>query len=123
MPTVKPFVQGDRKQALREFSKERAVDARALVQVSHNADQGFVFFVLPIILDRIFHRLAPWLFQTSVVRLMQRPDVRYSDAQRRKRIDRALQVGLIGSILSCIFTLFWKVVTSMWRAAAAAFAV
>lgn len=65
--------------------------------MSHTADKGFAFFVLPIILDRIFFGAAPWLFQTSTLRMMQLPERRFSEVQRRKRRDRALQLAIIAA--------------------------
>lgn len=102
-----------------EFSAERAPDARALVEVSHTADQGFLFFVLPIILDRIFFRLAPWFFQTTSLRLMQLPGWRYSAVQRKKRIDRCVQAVIISSLLGAVLFCLSKLVAWLYRTALA----
>ena len=40
--------------ALPDYTNENAEDAKALVRMSRQADQGIVFFVVPIILDTIF---------------------------------------------------------------------
>jgi 2-polyprenyl-6-methoxyphenol hydroxylase-like FAD-dependent oxidoreductase len=49
--------------AVTEFSNRRAGDAAALVTISRNMDRPgklfFVYFLLPIILDGIFHKIAP----------------------------------------------------------------
>jgi hypothetical protein len=95
-------LQGSRSKALQNFSRFRAPDARALVQISHTADQGFLSFVVPIILDRFFFGLAPWLFQTSSLRLLQLPGWRYSTVQCKKRIDRLLQIAIIGTVVSVL---------------------
>jgi hypothetical protein len=95
-------VQDSRADALQAFTRQHAEDARALVQASHRADQGFVYFVLPIILDANFHKAAPWLFSPSTMKLMQLRNWRYSQVQRKKRLDRLLQVAIIGSVLSAL---------------------
>ena len=61
--------------AVPEFSKQRAQDAEALVTISRNMDRPgkmfFVNFLLPIILDGIFHKMAPkivsWVFLCLLV--------------------------------------------------------
>ena len=53
---------------------------------------GFVGFVLPIILDGIFNKLAPWLFAPNNIRMLQRVDMSFAQVAARKRRDRALQV-------------------------------
>jgi hypothetical protein len=103
------FLQEDRAAALKSFSKLRYPDARALVETSHNADRGLLFFLVPVIIDRIFYKLAPWLFQTSTLRLMQLPDMRFSAVQARKRIDRALQFLILGGLATVLARAMWKV--------------
>lgn len=95
-------MQGDREAALKAFSHERGPDARAIVKVSHTADQGFLFFVLPIILDSFFHKAAPWLFGPTTMRMMQKPNLRPSYVQFKKRLDRVLQVAIIGALVSAL---------------------
>jgi kynurenine 3-monooxygenase len=109
-------VQEDRRAALESYSRLRFPDARALVQASHRADQGFLFFVLPIIMDMTFYKFAPWLFQTSTFRLMQFGFIRFSAVQFRKRIDRVLQVLVLGALATLVAKVAWKVVALAMQA-------
>ena len=77
--------------ALPEFSRRRAADAKALVEISRGFDGGFLTFVLPLILDGVFNKLAPWLFMPNTIQMMQRPDWSFSRVAYRKRRDRAVQ--------------------------------
>ena len=86
--------------ALAAFSDLRAPDARALVEMSHKLDQGFVHFILPMIVDGIFHKAAPWLFSSSIVRMMQDPSWRFSDTQKKKRVDRGLQAAVLLALVA-----------------------
>lgn len=95
-------MQESRQQALQAFSKRHAPDARALVQASHTADQGFVAFVVPIILDTLFNRLAPWLFGMSTIKMMQLSSMRFIQVQRKKRQDRLLQVLILGALVTAL---------------------
>ena len=113
--------QESRASALQEFSKQHAPDAKALVQTSHTADQGFLFFVLPIILDSIFHKAAPWLFGPSTLRMMQLSHIRYSDVQRKKRIDRVLQVAIISAVAALMARLAWTLGRMLFRKLTTAF--
>ena len=88
--------------ALPEFSKRRAADAKALVDISRGFDGGFLTFVLPLILDGIFHKLAPALFMPNTIQMLQKQDWTFSDVAKRKRRDRVAQIGIIGSILGCV---------------------
>ena len=65
--------------ALRGYSKARAAQARVLVQISRSFDLGgwrsFVFFIGPLILDGIFHGIAPKVFQPNTLAMPEKPDV------------------------------------------------
>lgn len=63
-------VQDNRAAALALYSKERALDAQAMVVESHKADQGFWQFIFPIIMDSIFNKLMPGLFRPSMFKSM-----------------------------------------------------
>ncbi|GKY95927.1 hypothetical protein MPSEU_000553300 [Mayamaea pseudoterrestris] len=90
---------GDVTVAVPEFSKRRAPEAKTMVRLSRELDRpgklGFVTFILPIILDSIFHGLAPRLFTPNIIAMMQREEYTFTQVARRKRIDRTLQVAII----------------------------
>jgi kynurenine 3-monooxygenase len=89
--------------AIQEFSKHRAVESKTLVTISRDLDRpgilGFVVFVLPIILDGIFSKLAPKLFAPNIITMLQKDKLTFQQVARRKRLDRFLQVSIIGSAL------------------------
>lgn len=90
--------------AVRQFSKLRAPESKALVRISRELDRpgklGFVTFVLPIILDAIFGKLAPRLFMPNVITMLQRESYTFQQVARRKRFDRLLQVLILGGGLT-----------------------
>jgi hypothetical protein len=92
--------------AVVRFSQRRAGDAKALVTLSRNLDRPgkrfYLNFLLPIILDGIFHKLAPAIFGPNIFGMLQRPGIGFRQIQRRKRLDRALQIMMLGSLLSGI---------------------
>jgi hypothetical protein len=85
--------------AVHEYSRQRAAEAKALVRISRELDRpgaiGFVTFILPIILDSIFNGLAPNLFAPNIISMLQRPQYTFQEVARRKRLDRLAQVGII----------------------------
>ena len=85
--------------ALATFSEARAGEAAALVRLSRELDRpgllGFVTFILPIILDGLFHSAAPQYFEKNTIALLQRDGVTFQGVARRKRRDRALQVATL----------------------------
>lgn len=86
------------------FSKRRSGDAEALVMMSRNMDRPgklfFVTFLLPIILDGIFHKMAPKIFGPNMFGMFQRKDLGFKQIQTKKRLDRVMQIACIGSVLS-----------------------
>lgn len=96
--------------ALPEFSRRRAADAKALVDISRGFDGGFLTFVLPLILDGIFHSLAPALFAPNTIQMLQKEDWTFSRVARRKRRDRTAQVGIIAAVLACVA---WAVASAL----------
>lgn len=101
------LVQDNRGKALQQYSKERSWDAKVLVEESWRADQGFIYFVLPAIMDRIFNKLAPWLFERSMFSLMAKAHMRIAHVRWRKRLDRVMQCTLIGSAVAIALKLLW----------------
>jgi len=94
---------GDTKVALPNYSKNRAKDAEALVTLSRSFDGGFLTFVLPLIVDSMFHKIAPWLFMPNTIQMLQKEDWSFSDIQRRKWIDRFMQGAVISSAFAALF--------------------
>jgi len=92
-------------EALQTFSKKRAKEVKTLVQISRSLDRpGFVgafTFIIPIILDSIFQRL-PFigkLFKANTLALFQQPNMSFTGIRNRKRLDRFVQLSIIGSVL------------------------
>lgn len=103
--------------ALEEFSRERAKEARAMVQISQRLDGGFVTFVLPLIIDNILHKAVPWLFSPNTLSSLQNEKATFTQVRTRKRIDRILQLASFGGGLALArvvaklgFTLLKKVI-------------
>jgi kynurenine 3-monooxygenase len=94
----------DKATAIKEFSKHRAAESKTLVTISRDLDRpgirGFVVFVLPIILDGIFSKLAPKLFAPNIITMLQKDKLTFQQVARRKRLDRLVQVSIIGSALA-----------------------
>jgi hypothetical protein len=99
------YFQDNRAKALKEYSKERSWDAKVLVEESWRADQGFIDFVLPVIIDSIFNKIAPWLFDRSMFQVMRRAEFRIAHVRWRKRLDRVMQFAVIGSVLAVLLKL------------------
>ena len=94
----------DTPEAVKQFSKMRAGEAKALVRISRDLDRpgfvGFVTFILPLILDSIFSKAAPKLFKPNIIAMLQRDNLSFQQVARRKRIDRLNQFLLIASTLA-----------------------
>ena len=62
-------------------ARQDAPEAKALVQLSRSFDRGgglgFVTFILPLILDGIFHGALPKLFAPNSLALLQNPDLKF----------------------------------------------
>jgi hypothetical protein len=54
-----------------------------------------ITFILPIILDAIFHKSFPSVFSPNVITMMQRDDLTFTEVARKKRIDRLGQIALL----------------------------
>mmetsp|Transcript_24897 Transcript_24897/g.49808 ORF Transcript_24897/g.49808 Transcript_24897/m.49808 type:complete len:472 (+) Transcript_24897:332-1747(+) len=91
--------------ALKRFSDERAPEAKALVRMSRGFDRpgklGFLTFVLPLILDGLFHKWAPRIFGPNTLAALQQEGATFSAVARKKRRDRALQAALLAVGLGC----------------------
>ena len=84
----------DTRLAVKLFSAQRAPDARALVEMSRALDGGFFSFIFPLIVDSITHKLFPRIFYPGVITCLQNQNWTFSHIQKRKRLDRLLQIVL-----------------------------
>jgi len=89
-----------------EFTKQRAADSSALVKISRGMDRpgkiGTMRFVLPLILDSMFNKIAPKIFGPSMFGMFQKQNISFTQIQRKKRLDRLMQSVVIGTVLSSI---------------------
>jgi hypothetical protein len=112
-----------RKLAVKLFSDRRAPDSVALVTISRNMDRPgklfFVYFILPLILDGIFHKLAPTFFGPNIFAMFQKKDIGFKQIQTKKRLDRALQVDCLGTIFTGILFSLGATVGVLMRAMSA----
>jgi kynurenine 3-monooxygenase len=94
--------------AIFEFSNFRTPDIATLVRVSHGLDRpgiaGVVNFLIPIILDGIFQKLAPQIFAPNVISMIQKEEITFQQAVQRKRLDRLGQLCLLGTALVVVVT-------------------
>lgn len=89
------------KDAVEKFSEERAGEAEAMVKISRQLDRpgtlGLLAFIVPLLLDSVFHGLAPKLFEQNTLAMFQRLDYDFRSIQRRKRLDRLNQMFVLGA--------------------------
>jgi 2-polyprenyl-6-methoxyphenol hydroxylase-like FAD-dependent oxidoreductase len=90
--------ENDVPKALAEYSSRRAPEARAMVEMSKRLDGGFLTFVLPLIVDTICHKKAPWIFSPSTLSSLQNEKLTFSYIQWRKRLDRVLQSSVLAGV-------------------------
>ncbi|EED91932.1 predicted protein [Thalassiosira pseudonana CCMP1335] len=92
--------------AVEQFTKERSADSQALVTLSRGMDRpgklGTVRFVLPLVLDSIFNKMAPKVFGPSMFGMFQKEGIGFRQIQRKKRLDRAMQSAVILSGLTLV---------------------
>lgn len=95
---------GDLTDAVQAFSDQRAGEAKALVRISRELDRpgklGVLTFILPLILDSIFNKIAPKIFAPNTIAMLQKEGVTFRQVARRKRFDRIGQVAVIGAFLT-----------------------
>ena len=88
-------------EAVHLFSKKRAKESESLVKISRELDRpgklGFLTFILPLIMDSIFHGMLPKLFAPNTISMLQKEGISFTGVRRRKRFDRLGQVALIGT--------------------------
>jgi len=96
----------DTAMAIQQFSRHRAPESKTLVRISRDLDRpgalGFVQFVLPIILDAVFGKLLPRVFQPNIITMLQKDSYTFQQVARRKRLDRLLQVSILTTGLASV---------------------
>ncbi|KAL7576013.1 hypothetical protein ACA910_000800 [Epithemia clementina (nom. ined.)] len=96
----------DLTQSVLEFSRRRSGEAKALVRISRDLDRpgnlGFVTFIIPLILDSIFNGILPQIFTPNIIAMLQRQEYTFQQVGRRKRLDRAAQVGLVTAVVGSV---------------------
>lgn len=100
--------------AISLFSEKRASDSEAMVSISRNMDRPgklfFINFLIPLILDGIFSKLAPKIFAPNMFQMFQRRDIGFTQIRNRKRLDRVMQSSVI---LTTIFGIFKGIVAGI----------
>ncbi|KAL3919443.1 MAG: hypothetical protein SGILL_003749, partial [Bacillariaceae sp.] len=90
------------KLALRKFSTMRSPDIEKLVKVSHSLDrpgvEGVFTFLIPIILDGIFSKILPQVFQPNIISMLQNEEITFQEAAARKQQDRVLQIAILAVV-------------------------
>ena len=71
--------------AVVNFSRQRAGEAKALVQISREFDRpgfvGFLTFILPLILDGVFSGIAPKIFSPNTIAMLQRDGLTFQQVR------------------------------------------
>uniref|UniRef100_A0A6U4L0R6 FAD-binding domain-containing protein n=1 Tax=Phaeomonas parva TaxID=124430 RepID=A0A6U4L0R6_9STRA len=101
--------------ALTSFSDDRAGEAKALVRMSRFLDGGFLTFILPIILDSVCNKFAPWLCAPNTIQMLQKENLRFTQVARRKRMDRALQAVVGAGLLAVAAKGAYLAARGLWR--------
>jgi kynurenine 3-monooxygenase len=96
--------------AIHAFSEARTPDMKTLVETSRDLDRpgviGIFTFLIPIILDGIFFKLMPQVFEPNIIALMQNEEYTFQGAVRRKQQDRAGQLFILGTFLYVVGVTF-----------------
>ncbi|CAN0377923.1 unnamed protein product, partial [Ectocarpus sp. 12 AP-2014] len=81
--------------ALPLYSRRRAPEAKDLVELSRGFDRtgvaGFFGFILPLILDSMFHNALPKVFAPNTIAFLQTEGITFRGIRRRKGLDRVMQ--------------------------------
>ena len=108
--------------ALPLFSARRAADAKALVDISRGFDGGFLTFVLPLLLDGVFHKALPKVFMPTTIQMLQKEDWTFSRVASRKRAERVAQTAILSTLLAAVAWLVGKAAKAAFGAIARAIA-
>jgi len=93
--------------ALPLYSMRRAPQAECLVRLQRRFDQPTdlrfaLAFVLPIVLDSIFHKMLPSVFAPGTLALCQDGEFSFTQIRRRKFRDRVAQAIVLGTIVLAV---------------------
>ena len=95
-------------EAIWNFSKRRTPDIAVLVQTSRDLDRpgvlGVFYFLIPIILDGIFQKLASQIFMPNIISMIQNEEFTFIEAVQRKQLDRIGQLILLGGFFYVLST-------------------
>lgn len=95
------------KNAIRNFSKRRAKDCKAVVTLSRASDRpgrlGKLRFLAPLLMDAYFHKALPSIFTPPIPGLVHNSKYRFHQVAVRKRWERLAQMAIItaGTWLAC----------------------
>lgn len=93
----------DLTKSILEYSKRQAREAKTLVRISRDLDRpgklGVLTFLVPLILDSIFHQIFPQIFQQNIIAMLQRESYTFRQVSARKRADRIGQLGIIALVI------------------------
>ena len=99
-----PDLSNNLHKAVSSFTKQRAADSKALVTISRGIDRpgklGTMRFVVPLILDSMFNKIAPKFFAPNIFGMFQKEGMGFKQIQQRKRLDRVMQSTIIVCVLS-----------------------
>mmetsp|Transcript_7474 Transcript_7474/g.16957 ORF Transcript_7474/g.16957 Transcript_7474/m.16957 type:complete len:646 (-) Transcript_7474:100-2037(-) len=94
------------KEATHLFSKHRANESRALVEISRELDRpgllGVFTFIVPLVVDSIFNKILPKLFSPNTIAMLQKRENTFCGIRRRKRLERVGQVSILGSLFTAL---------------------
>jgi len=97
-------VTPDLSEAVEMFTKNRSADSKALVTISRGMDRpgklGTMRFIIPLIVDSIFNKVAPTIFAPGIFGMFQKQGIQFDQIQKRKRLDRLTQSFVILSAMS-----------------------
>ena len=95
-------------EAIWKFSQRRTPDIAVLVQTSRDLDRpgvlGVFYFLIPVILDGIFQKLASQIFKPNIISMIQNEEYTFIEAVQRKQLDRIGQVVLLSGFLYLVTT-------------------
>ena len=101
--------------ALEDYSAKRGPEAKNIVEISHRLDQGFLFFILPLILDSILHKAFPRIFSPNTLASLNNEKRTFTQIRWRKRLDRIMQVAMGSSFALLIKKCFSLLILHLRR--------
>ena len=94
------------KEATHLFTKQRAAESKALVEISRELDRpgllGVFTFIIPLVVDSIFNKLAPNIFSPNTIAMLQKSENSFKGIRRRKRVERLGQLATLGSLFAAV---------------------